>query len=140
MAEAVTTLDSLRKVGGLRRGGKCTAVEMTTADGTKALICKEDLVSEVATAPTVAPMVAMAPSCKKLSKHGRCLGRPRGSSPKNVRYVTKRGRTPKQPQATSCPADSRHWVDVTVGGGKKARRCRCTAAGNKRYLKSSECR
>ena len=81
-----------------------------------------------------------APRCKRLTKHGKCVGRPSGSSPKNSNYATKKGSRPKQPKASSCPVDSRTWVSVTTGGGKKGRRCRCTASGNRRYLKNSECK
>jgi len=123
----------------IAKGRRCTPVSVTSADGGAVRICKEDLMS-AETPVIVQPTGPAAPICKRVSKHGRCLGRPRGSSPSNVRYATKRGRSPKAPSVTSCPTDARRWVDVVVGGGKHAKRCRCTAPGNKRYLKSQECK
>jgi len=81
-----------------------------------------------------------APRCKRLTKHGKCVGRPSGSSPKNANYATKTGNRPKQPKAASCPREARQWVSVTTGGGKSGKRCRCTSSGNRRYLKNSECK
>ena len=81
-----------------------------------------------------------APRCKRLTKHGKCVGRPSGSSPDNVNYRTKKGKRPKELKVASCPVDSRTWVDVTTGGGKKGKRCRCTAPGNRRYLENSKCK
>ena len=127
---------------------KCTPVEANyDVEGRKVIVCKEDLVvkdlpnvKDLGAAVMAETTAAPTGECKRRTKNGRCVGRPRGSSPKNTNYVTKKGKRVDAPNVSFCPADSRQWVDVTVGGGKKARRCRCTAPGNQRYLKNSECK
>lgn len=80
--------------------------------------------------------------CKEqLTEVRRRRGRPRGSSPKNIAYKTKKGSRANAPKTPFCPRDKRTWVSITRNG-KKEKRCRCNMpgkGGNRRYLKNTEC-
>lgn len=100
------------------------------------VVCQEDIVEEK-------PAVLLSGIDNGLAESTptpkRRRGRPRGSSPSNSAYTTKRGTRAKSPSTTFCPRENRHWVTATVGGGKQAKRCRCNAPGNSRFLPNREC-
>lgn len=105
------------------------------------MVCQEDITEDkpalsgidnsLREVASVTPYSAPAPK--------RPRGRPRGSSPSNPTYTTRKGHRAKSPKTTFCPRENRGWVMATVGGGKQARRCRCNAPGNSRFLRNSEC-
>ena len=129
----VVTLDGLKVKSRLDGSSACTPVSMEDKDGNSVVVCKESIAESL-------PKVQVTQRyCKRRGKDGRCLGRPRNSSSRNPNYRTKKGARVKPTRVTSCPVDQREWVTVKTGGGKRGKRCRCTAPGNSRFLKNSEC-
>jgi len=139
------TLTGLKSKSSLSGKTKCTPVRVESkVDGKEVTVCQEDLANVKIVPEAEAPRMQ---TCKRISKNGKCLGRPRGSSPKNKNYKTKKGESVEFPfkkpafsdKPPKCPAGQAKWVPVTVGGGKKAQRCRCFAPDNKRYVENKEC-
>ena len=139
----VITLTGLSKKSRLAGKNKCTTVRVfSRVEDRELMVCQEDIVEEKPAvllngidnglAESVSEMPYSAPS-------KRPRGRPRGSSPSNSTYTTRKGRRAKAPTTTFCPRENRHWVTATVGGGKQAKRCRCNAPGNSRFLPNREC-
>ena len=134
----VITLTGLGNKKRLAGKNRCTPVKVfSRVEDRELTVCKEDIKDEAISG--IDNSVAEAPLAPLGSVTPRRRGRPRGSSPSNPNYATKKGRRAKAPGATFCPREHRQWVMATVGGGVKAKRCRCNAPGNSRFLRNSEC-
>jgi len=135
----VITLTGLGNKKRLAGKNRCTPVKVfSRVEDRELTVCKEDIKDEDVVRG-IDNSVVEAPLAPLGNVPQRRRGRPRGSSPANPNYATKKGRRAKAPGATFCPRESRQWVMATVGGGKKARRCRCNAPGNSRFLANREC-
>lgn len=139
----VITLTGLGNKKRLAGKNRCTPVRVfSRVEDKELIVCKEDIkednIESIGGLEEV-PVAETAPLVNVPSVSPRRRGRPRGSSPLNPNYSTKKGRRAKAPSATFCPRENRQWVMATVGGGVKAKRCRCNAPGNSRFLKNSDC-